>query len=411
MAKKAKTFADEAKHIRKLHEGRENDPVNKRTMDSQMNNLMALNKQAIAEKEMLEEELAGDALRYGGKLCYSAGGTLSVEKNSRAEILQAAKDRGMTVSQYIKKLESIAKDHGGDNEFEDGGTLMKYYRYGGDGDPIKDEQYEYGKKMGVTSQGVQMPFMPEHKSMTAAEIIASDPISGNKSTTDNGVGTLPPLKSTDLDTNAASIVPGDTQGVNRSWATAADMLPYLSDLATAAKKDKTKYPKINLERVNLERERLLARKRTDIARKINRGNARNANSSGQALSYLATTGAAAQENLMDHDLQSLTREEQMNTSISNREKEMNNQIKINEITANEQNEANRDTLKSNAVHGMSTSAQTAIKDKNLNAAHTFNQRKAMEVINQMFPQYQWGVNPENDQLAIQFAANLAENGQ
>ena len=355
-----KTFADEAKRIRESHKGRENTAETKRTMKKQMDALMLLNDQAIADKEAQEQEMAGDVMRYGGRVQYDKGGALSVNKQNQSSLKSAAAGRGMTLPKYLKELERIAKEQGGDNEFEDGGDLLKYYRTGGD--------------MGYE------PTSPDIES-SLSEIMGR-----------NSVAPVDPVSN--ISTDPIDIIPGSEEGVDRRLSTAADVMPYIGDLTMASGKEEINYPDVKVDKISLARQRLLNRKKTDIARKIALTNSRNANT-GQ-LPYLAATGSALQENLMNSDLQSFMAEETANVGSQNRANEINTSTKIKGMVDSQMDEGNRDTLRSQARHGISTAIQTSHKDSNLEAANVFNQRKAMEAINSMFPNYQWGVDKDRD---------------
>jgi hypothetical protein len=72
--KKNKTFADLAKQIQAKY-NKKTDPIAKRSMERELNNLMQLNEEARQEKEMLSQN-PQEQFRYGGMLPrYADGGT------------------------------------------------------------------------------------------------------------------------------------------------------------------------------------------------------------------------------------------------------------------------------------------------------------------------------------------------
>lgn len=467
---KEKTFADKAKEIRKRYEGRENDPVSKRTMQKQMQTLMEENERVKADKERADNELFEDAMRYGGKIKFANGGRMVVDKSIREDMVQSARSRNMGLVSYGKELERVSKERGGEY-YEGGGTLKDRYRLGGD---MKErEEYQTGGGIppsmltqipglveqlqqegfggpgkGLTpEEGARVQQIREEKGIVSGTQFSANPApvnpanrtysseaAANAAQRKYGLPTMPAFESAPVETvenvDPATGLPeqksleggldpltgaiaSDTPGsVDPRLGALASSLPYLFDLGVASTPEQTRFDRVDLNEVNLGKQRELTRRNSALARLMTRQNVRqHATSSGQALSNLAAGNAAITEQQIQGDLQSFLAEEQANTNIKNQEQLTNQQVSMQETIANEQNKAVSQGQASKAFHGLSETAQGAIKDANLKAENLRYNQEGVQIINSMFPHYNWGVNPENDQMMIQFALDNINKGQ
>ena len=453
---KEKTFADKAKEIRKRYEGRENDPTSKRTMQKQIQLLMEENERVKADKERTDNELFEDAMRYGGKIKFANGGRMVVDKSIREDMVQSARDRSMGLVSYGKELERVSKERGGEY-YEGGGTLKDRYRLGGD--MKKREEYQNGGPI-PSSMLAQIPGLLDQMQQSSVQKINeekgivvnldspmdpninvppanrtySSEASANAAQRKYGLPDVPAFESAPVETvenvDPATGLPeqksleggmdpltgaiaSDTPGsVDPRLGAIASSLPYLFDLGVASTPEQTRFDRVDLNEMSLDKQRELTRRNSALARLMTRKNVRqHATSSGQALSNLAAGNAAITEQQIQGDLQSFLAEEQANTNIKNQEQLTNQQISMQEIIANEQNKAVSQGQASKVFHGLSETAQGAIKDANLKAENIRYNQEGVQIINSMFPNYNWGVNPENNQMMIQFALDNINKGQ
>lgn len=176
----------------------------------------------------------------------------------------------------------------------------------------------------------------------------------------------------------------------------------------ALKPETVQYQTYTPEKISLEGQRQVARRQTSIGRAISRQNARaSGRSSGEALSNLATTNAALTENLVQSDLQSFMKEGNINTQIENRARQYNTQIMNQSILANEQNRGMAQTVFDQATSDQAHAVQGYMKDKGMIAENERYNNQIVGLINQMFPNYSWGEDPEKDnKLMLQFRTSL-----
>jgi len=196
------------------------------------------------------------------------------------------------------------------------------------------------------------------------------------------------------------------EGIDPKWGAVASTIPYIADLITAGNTDEVKLDRVDLAELDLSKQRDLSRRNSAIGRLMANKSVRgNANSSGQALSALSSQNAAITESQIQGDLQSYLQEETTNTQITNQEKLTNQQISERENVMNEQNKGVTDSARSQALHGISSTAQGSIKDTNLTAENIRYNATAIEIMNQMSPNYQWGTDPETEAWVLQFVNN------
>lgn len=193
-----------------------------------------------------------------------------------------------------------------------------------------------------------------------------------------------------------------SNAIDPKWGAIASAAPYLADLVTASTVDKTKLDRVDLEELDLTKQRKLTRRDSAIGRLMARKHARRATSSGQALSTLAAQNAALTDAQIKSDLQSYLQEETAGVQARNQEELTNQQISTQEKIINEQNKGIADSNKSQALHGISGAAQGYIKDTNLTAENLRYNDTAIEIMNQMSPNYQWGTDPETEAWVLQF---------
>lgn len=238
----------------------------------------------------------------------------------------------------------------------------------------------YSSKSAATAaqKKYNLPDMPEYTTKTAGEGVIGDPANN---------------KSASAGTNA----------IDPKWGAVASAVPYLADMITAGRVDKTKLKRLDLDELDLTKQRQLTRRDSAIGRLMARKNVRqNANSSGQAISAIASQNAAITDAQIRSDLQSYIQEETTNTQIRNQEEIGNQQIDTQETIINEQNQGVSDSNRSQALHGISGAVQGSIKDTNLTAENLRYNESAIEIMNQMSPNYQWGTDPETEAWVLQF---------
>ena len=354
----SKTFADQAKTIRKRFEERKSDGPAMKTQLVQLEQLKSLNEAARVEKEKQDaytkDLLMADAKAYGGYIKVGKSGKMEIDPSMRKTLTKTAKARGMSTLDYATKL------------FSYGGELKKMYAYGGEDDP------DYMDFKFTPMDEVEDPSLAPMKL---------------KATTS-------PEKSQD----------GFKFG-NEEIALGSSLLPAMQNLAYSLKKpEQTKFERVDPDLISLAAERDLAGKETSRARTIARENIRgNSNNSGQVLSNLAAANSSLTENLMDKYTQSFMAETNANTQIKNRANEMNTTIGNQEIVANEQNRAMAKSLGNSALADIGTNTQGYMRDKKLSSENARQNERTMQIINSMFPGYHWQEDPERDnQLMIAF---------
>jgi|TARA_B110000967_G_C18880995_1_gene561052 uncharacterized protein (TIGR02594 family) len=339
-----KTYADIAKQIRKRFEGRENDDAAQRTMKSQLTKLMAANENSKAEAEDKENRMHEAAMRFGGNLKYGKGGRLTIDGSIKKELTDEARKEGLGTMSYLKELDRVSEMRCGGKMLRDGGTLSEKYLFGGGNVDNKNDYSNTDIEMSNINKG---------------QLI-----------------------------NAA---------------------PNLYDLAVANTPDQTHLKKVDLEEVSLDKSRALTHRNTAMGRAIARQNVLGtANSSGQALSALASQNAAITESTIQSDLQSYITEDAQNNAIRNQEEQLNTNLINKETELNEMNDANSKSVTSTALHRIAQGAQGALKDQNLTIENARSNEQSMNVLNAMYPDFEWGVDPEDDKLKLKFLQNVMD---
>jgi hypothetical protein len=183
----------------------------------------------------------------------------------------------------------------------------------------------------------------------------------------------------------------------------ASNLPGMYNLMKGANPEKTQFERFNPENVDLSGARELMNKQAALASAQNRANIRNnATSSGQALANLAAGNASINSNLQDQILQSLLQEKMANANINNQAGQLNTNISMQENIANAQNRAMADSMIGLGLSDIGMNTQGYFRDKGLQKENTRMNNQNYDLINNLFANYKWGVDPQQDKLMIQF---------
>lgn len=145
---------------------------------------------------------------------------------------------------------------------------------------------------------------------------------------------------------------------------AASNIGNVYDLFQAAKPAKANdFGRVSLEGINLDPQRKELEKQANLARNINRENVRSlATSSGQALTNQVIGNALANSTLGSGLSESFMAEINANNQIKNQEELTNFQTKQNEILADQQDKAMRQSVTSQALHGIGMNTQGYARD-------------------------------------------------
>jgi len=182
----------------------------------------------------------------------------------------------------------------------------------------------------------------------------------------------------------------------------------VDNLIKSMKPAQTNFERVKFDRLNLQQARDLNARDSALGQRMTQANVRNnATSSGQALSNLAASNAALTEGRIKADMSTYLQEEQANTGITNQERGLNNQISREEYIANEQNKANAQSVGNFALANMGQNTQMYGRDKVLTQADVMSNKRYMDVLNTIAPNYQWNVDPESDKLMISYISKLA----
>lgn len=179
----------------------------------------------------------------------------------------------------------------------------------------------------------------------------------------------------------------------------------LDNIMKGLKPEVSRLKRVSFERLNLEDLRRLNRinadrQSTQMGKSI-RGSGR---SSGEVLSALASSNAAIASGRMGQDAQSYLQEEQANNQISNQEVQTNNQIAMQEYMNNEQNRAMAKSVGNLGLANLGQNYQGYLRDKTLDEKNLAYNDKVQNLINQMFPNYKFGTDPETDKFLLQYLA-------
>lgn len=183
----------------------------------------------------------------------------------------------------------------------------------------------------------------------------------------------------------------------------ASNLPGIQNLMSSLSPEITTFDRVDPELIDLSKQRQLTADEAAMARKVARGNVRgNAKSSGEALSALSASSAAITRNKMQTDLQSYLSEETTNAQIENQAENLNTQITNQEIVANEQNRAMADSLAGLGLSDLSNNFQGYFRDKGLAEENERYNKQTISLVNEMFPNYKWNIDPDQDKYMIEF---------
>jgi hypothetical protein len=190
----------------------------------------------------------------------------------------------------------------------------------------------------------------------------------------------------------------------------AASLPAIQNLMRSISSEKTHFPRYTPEELNLDRARQATAKDEAMARAVARANVRGTGrTSGEVISGLSAQSAAITESKMASDLQSYLQEESANVATRNEAKRLNTQIAMQEYIANEQNRAMAKSLSNLGISDLGASFQGYLKDKKLTRENEKYNKEVLSLINQMFPEYRWGVDPDSDEKVIEFVSKKIKN--
>lgn len=451
-----KTFAEVAKSMDKKYGLRKNDAPSNRAKKKELEILVQENEGARVAAEQKQAELAqADAQMFAQDVQYKNGGYY-VNPSKRAIFVKTAKERGMSVEDYAKSVADSIQKYcmGGKMKYAEGGFLEG-------GDEKKKDPYWYPSSAGgnyasdltelVTRLGSsgQIPTDGYERLLENIRQGKYADVQGEidglyKPKSDEGIYNPPALEEMNVDDTAvidpfAQYVSNDSlSNLPKSSANSTNYGNYVQNpnsnqnsgsnffdpnakfgakeaglLASNAagvyniikgmNPAETEFERFTPETIDLARQRESAERDTAVGRAIQGYNVRNnATSSGQALSNLAAGNSALTNNLIQNKLSSFLNEETTNAQIRNNAGAMNTQIANNEIIANEQNKAMADSLIGLGLSDIGQNTQGYLRDKGLQQENRRYNDQTFGIINQLFPNYQWGKDPANDQYMINF---------
>lgn len=194
---------------------------------------------------------------------------------------------------------------------------------------------------------------------------------------------------------------------NEEGALLASSLPAIYQLIKGSKPAVTKFDKVKPDLVNLNSQRKgvtqegdrAKRTALEIARSIGGG-------SGSVLAAMSAMNSKINQQVMDKLSDSYTNENIQNVGIKNQANYTNTNISMQEKIANEQNKAMSDSLIAHSLSNLGTNAQMYSRDKKLSKVNKEQNDNQLNVMNQMFPNFKWGEDPNSDKLMIQFISGL-----
>lgn len=353
---KKSTFANLAKRVRGKYKEREYDQAANRAMEQELTSLM--------------------------------------QQNEQARIIKEAQDK------HLQELENIKQ------KFANGGYMKNKLKGGGllDEPPFNDEtsaqRNQFIEQFSIVNSTLGLP--------NNQPVNPETPIPNTKKTFSNT-----DLYNKDLQDALANSQKASTKTKigNEEIALGLSMLPALYNNIKGAKASKTILDKAHPELINLEAERYALKNEGAKARLIAGENVRNLGmGSGSSLAGLAAAHSAISSNVMEGLSRSYQNEANTNVGIKNQFTSMNTGIRNQEIVANEQNQAMSDSLKSLGLSDLSRNAQGYLKDKSLKKENLRSNEERTNLINQLFPNYKLGKDPETDKLVVQYI-NTYYNGK
>lgn len=173
----------------------------------------------------------------------------------------------------------------------------------------------------------------------------------------------------------------------------------IDNIIKSFRPEKSKTPRVALDRMDMSNARLDMARQSAIQGKIHAGNVRSvAGSSGSALSNLSAGQAANSENLITNFLRSYQAENQQNASIKNQEQMYNVQAEERERIANEQNRAAAMTARNAGLANIGTNYGMYNRDQKAEAENQAYNNMVFKLINEQFPNYSM-MSPEERQQA------------
>lgn len=358
------TFAQATKRLESKYKGRENDPYVMRAKEQALTQYMQQNEMVKAmeeAKQAHQQQLQEIQMKFGGIKKLKPGGP-----KSPGLFAEATMDEDNSFTEY--------------NVGE--GSLPDMYKLSY---LPKNEQLpnlNYGPETGK-NKPENDPYRIGNYSQKDLSLITEE------DTTDNTIPTSNKKKS---------------KIGNEEIALGLSMLPGLYNTVKGWKPDVTNFQNMTPHLVNLESERENLRREAGKARLIANENVRNiGGGSGTALAALASQSSAINDSKMKGLSDSYQREHLANVSTLNDFLVRNNAINNEEIVANEQNKAMSDSVKSLALADLSNNAQSYMRDKSLTKENRRINDLKLNIINQLFPNYEWGKDPNKDaQMSILF---------
>jgi hypothetical protein len=173
------------------------------------------------------------------------------------------------------------------------------------------------------------------------------------------------------------------------------------NLAQASNVETSKLPRIpDLERVDmsdarLAAERQSAKERANLSKSIRQTSP---GSAGQVLATQAAGTASIADKEINNFLQLYGMEQNANVQMENQRRQANAQIAMQEAIQNEQNRAMSKSVQGMALTDMGINTQGFIKDKALKQENEIQNRETLNLINQLFPHYEF--LPEDEKAKI-----------
>lgn len=194
---------------------------------------------------------------------------------------------------------------------------------------------------------------------------------------------------------------------NEEGALLASSLPAIYNMIKGSKVATTKFDRVKPEEISLSAQRKgitqegdrAKRTALEIARSVGGG-------SGSVLAALSAMNSNINQQVMNRLSDSYASESNQNVGIKNQAKYTNTNISMQEKIANEQNKAMADSLIGHGLSNLATNTQLYTRDKKLASTNEKQNDTYMQVINQMFPEYKWGQDPNSDKLMIQYVSTL-----
>jgi hypothetical protein len=383
------TFAELAKRINKKYGRRENDAPSNRAMNKELEQLMFLNEQERMAKEE-QDAIQGqeDFMKYGGYLEMKNGG-IFIKPENRGKFTRAAKERGMGVQEFANHVLAHKDKYSS--------TMVKRANFAhnasrwkhADGGLMENPEADFPRD----AFGNILMHTPQPQPMDLTDV------SGLQLRQENSASQVAP----DSQNKKSDIFDPNAKFGAKELGYIASNLPGMYNLMKGANPEETQFERFNPENVDLSGARELMNKQAALASAQNRTNIRNnATSSGQALANLAAGNASINSNLQDQILQSLLQEKMANANINNQAGQLNTNISIQENIANAQNRAMADSMIGLGLSDIGMNTQGYFRDKGLQKENTRMNNQNYDLINNLFANYKWGVDPQQDKLMIQF---------